>query len=384
MNKFLVVDDEASVERLITQRFRKEIRDGRYNFIFAFDGQEAIRLLEEHPDIDIVISDINMPRMDGLTLLNNIQTINPLAKTIMISAYGDMDNIRTSMNRGAFDFITKPIDFNDLRATLSKTLKFVMNLKDSLKKVEENELLKMYVNPSVISYLKDHSDSSSVTSTTSSSNSSLSSNNSNQGSKNSLSFFSEKIEATVAFVDICSFTSLSETLPPDLIGTLLNTYFDEIALETLSRDGIIDKFIGDAVMLVFKGADHLERAVETCLGIMSRIKLFSKRELLPDIPYPGVSIGVHSGSMVSGNFGSKSLKRLDFTVIGDIVNTAARIEAVAKCGHILVTETIRSQLDNRYNFTDVGSVKLRNKREPTPLFTLKVAKEHKSSIEIEF
>jgi len=113
--KIMVVDDEPDLESLIRQKFRKQIRNNEFEFVFAQNGLEALAKLLEHPDISIVLSDINMPEMDGLTLLGKINELKkPTLKTVMVSAYGDMDNIRTAMNRGAFDFITKPVDFNDL------------------------------------------------------------------------------------------------------------------------------------------------------------------------------------------------------------------------------------------------------------------------------
>lgn len=120
--KILFVDDEPDLRPLVLQRMRRDIRRGRYEFFFAGDGIEAIGVLSEIRDIDIIITDINMPRMDGLTLLQHIPNINPNTRSIVVSAYGDMNNIRTSMNRGAFDFVTKPIDFNDLRVTIERTL----------------------------------------------------------------------------------------------------------------------------------------------------------------------------------------------------------------------------------------------------------------------
>src|SRR5690606_8857104 len=107
--RILVVDDEPDLELLIRQKFRKHIRSAEIEFSFAADGVEALELLQDGTDVDIVLSDINMPRMDGLSLLNGIQKLNKLLKVVMVSAYGDMGNIRTAMNRGAFDFITKPI-----------------------------------------------------------------------------------------------------------------------------------------------------------------------------------------------------------------------------------------------------------------------------------
>ncbi len=121
-SKILFVDDEPDLKPLILSRMRRDIRAGRYEFIFAEDGIEAVDILSSDKDIDIIVTDINMPRMDGLTLLNEISDINPDTVTIVVSAYGDMPNIRTAMNRGAFDFVTKPINFQDFRLTISRTL----------------------------------------------------------------------------------------------------------------------------------------------------------------------------------------------------------------------------------------------------------------------
>ena len=123
VNKILVVDDEPDLKPLVLQRMRREIRRGRYEFFFAGDGIEAIGVLSEISDIDMIITDINMPRMDGLTLLEKIPDINSNTRSIVVSAYGDMNNIRTAMNRGAFDFVTKPLDFGDLRVTIDRTLR---------------------------------------------------------------------------------------------------------------------------------------------------------------------------------------------------------------------------------------------------------------------
>ncbi|MCX6142269.1 MAG: SpoIIE family protein phosphatase [Ignavibacteriales bacterium] len=112
-HKILVVDDEPDLELLIKQKFRKEIKDESFRFVFAHNGVQALERLEEHDDVSVVLSDINMPEMDGLTLLQKLNELNnPLLKSVIVSAYGDMENIRTAMNRGAFDFLTKPIDFN--------------------------------------------------------------------------------------------------------------------------------------------------------------------------------------------------------------------------------------------------------------------------------
>jgi len=121
--RILVVDDEVDLEPLVKQRFRRQIKEGIYHFLFAHNGLEALSKLIEHPEIGIILSDINMPEMDGLTLLLKLKELkNPSLKTVIVSAYGDMENIRTAMNRGAFDFLTKPINFEDLEITINKTL----------------------------------------------------------------------------------------------------------------------------------------------------------------------------------------------------------------------------------------------------------------------
>ncbi len=121
--KILMVDDESDLEHLVRQRMRREIRSGQYAFLFAGDGVEALETLGEHNDIDLVLSDINMPRMDGLTLLEKLPDVDTDLRSVVISAYGDMKNIRAAMNRGAFDFVTKPIDFDDLRVTIDRGLR---------------------------------------------------------------------------------------------------------------------------------------------------------------------------------------------------------------------------------------------------------------------
>lgn len=128
--KILSVDDEQDLESLLTQYFRRKIRKGEYEFSFAHNGLEALKMILEHPDFDIILSDINMPEMDGLTLLTKINEMrNPAMKCIMVSAYGDMDNIRTAMNHGAFDFAMKPIDMEDLERTIQKAVEQISFVK---------------------------------------------------------------------------------------------------------------------------------------------------------------------------------------------------------------------------------------------------------------
>src|SRR6185503_15122635 len=135
--KILIVDDEPDLELLINQRFRKQIKEGVFEFVFAANGREALEKLEQHHDLGLVMTDLNMPEMDGLTLLEKIKPFNRPIKAVVVSAYGDMQNIRTAMNRGAFDFVTKPVDFNDFEITIYKTLDELKFLIGSLETKEQ-------------------------------------------------------------------------------------------------------------------------------------------------------------------------------------------------------------------------------------------------------
>lgn len=343
MAKILVADDEADLEFLIKQKFRKQIRDQQYEFVFAMNGRQALERIEEHPDIDIVLSDINMPEMDGLTLLSRLHESSPLIKAVIISAYGDMDNIRSAMNKGAFDFLLKPVDFKDLELTMDKTLEHVRQVKSTLKAIRENNILKMYVDESVIDYMSRGDFESSVTR-------------------------NEHIDATVIFVDICAFTTIAETQPVNEVVTLLNQYFDIIVKEILEQKGHVDKFIGDAVMAVFRGDFHLERAVQACLAIRRQIESLGKEEVINF--YPKVSIGLNSGDLISGNIGATTLRRLDYTVIGDVVNTAQRLQSAAKPGQIIINEAIYQRLKENFQCQSLGEVTLKNKSIPAHIYNV--------------
>ena len=306
MAKILVADDEVDLEMLIKQKFRQKIREQEYEFIFAVNGKDALEKIQLYPDVDIVLSDINMPEMDGLTLLSRLGESSPLIKSVIVSAYGDMENIRTAMNRGAFDFITKPINFEDLSLTMEKTIRHCLQMRETLKAIRENSILKMYVDETVLNFMGSREFEASL-------------------------MANESVEASIVFIDICSFTSISENESPDTVVKLLNSYFEIMVKEIIAQGGYIDKFIGDAVMAVFRGDYHLDRAIDASLSVRSKIE--SSNSLPENVTFvPKVSIGINSGEMISGNIGSASLRRLDYTVIGDTVNTAQRLQSAAGPG----------------------------------------------------
>ncbi len=339
MAKILVVDDEADLEILVKQKFRRKIRESEYEFIFAQNGEEALLKIAEHPDLDIILSDINMPIMDGLTLLSHLPLANPALKAIVVSAYGDMQNIRTAMNRGAFDFVCKPVDFDDLDLTMEKTIVYVKQLQETIQAIKENNILKMYVDENVLNFMN------------------------HKEFENSL-LKNEVIEASVMFIDICGFTAITEKIPANAVVGLINTIFDKIVKEVISNGGHIDKFMGDAVMAVFKEKHHRDSAIDAALAIKTLLNgeaafKFEEFEFKPEI-----SIGINSGEMISGNIGSESLKRLDYTVIGDTVNLAQRLQSVAQASQILISESVYQTVKESFNCALVGEFILKNKALP--------------------
>ena len=339
MTKILVADDETDLETLIRQKFRQKIREQQYEFVFATNGKDALEKIQQHPDISIVLSDINMPEMDGLTLLTKLNEAAPLTRAVMVSAYGDMENIRTAMNRGAFDFVTKPVNFEDLEVTMEKTIRYVNQMKETLQAIKENNILRMYVDANVLNFMGTREYETSLTA-------------------------NETLEASVAFIDICSFTAISEKETPDTVVKMLNRYFDLMVNEIISQNGTIDKFIGDCIMAVFKGNYHLYRAIDACLAIRDKIN-----ELPAEHSFsPKVSIGINSGEMISGNIGSAALRRLDYTVIGDIVNTAQRLQSMAGDSQVVITEAAYQLVKQSFNCKKIGTVALKNKEAEATLY----------------
>lgn len=341
--KMLVVDDESDLELLIKQKFRRKIREGSYEFYFAHNGAEAIQVLQQESNIDLVLSDINMPIMDGLTLLSKISELSPIIKVVMVSAYGDMDNIRIAMNRGAFDFVCKPVNFEDLEVTVEKTIQHVQQLRDTLQAIKENNILRMYVDENVLSFMNRREFESSL-------------------------MANEVVEATVVFMDICGFTAITENVDADTVVSLINKYFDVMVKEIIAQNGHVDKFMGDAVMAVFRGEYHLDHAIEAALAVRSHIQSIEENLLNHTTYMPRVAIGINSGEMISGNIGSVSLRRLDYTVIGDTVNVAQRFQSVAKPNQIVIGHEAYLKVKESFNCQPIGEVNLKNKALPLMVY----------------
>jgi class 3 adenylate cyclase len=345
----LVVDDEPDLETLVLQKFRRQIRDGEVRFLFARDGIEALQSIETNPDVDMVVSDINMPRMDGLTLLQKLQEAEDRKSTIIVSAYGDMSNIRTAMNRGAFDFLTKPIDFGDLEVTIGKTLRHVRMLREAFRRQLDAERahasLQRYFSPQIASRLASDGEGDGMT--------------------------VHRRDVAVIFTDITSFTTLVETIAPETFGALLNEYMGGMTDIVFAHEGTVAKIIGDGIQILFNAPgdqpDYATRAIGCAHDLNSWAQEFSARWRTRSVNFGATRIGVHAGEALVGNFGGGRL--FDYTAYGDTVNIAARLEAANKIlgTRICVSAAVAGGAANFQGRT-VGDLVLRGRSEPLRAF----------------
>lgn len=341
----LVVDDEADVETLILRKFRRQVRDGLISFVFAHDGIEALQAIEDHPHIDLVVMDINMPRMDGLSLLARLQEREDKKSAIIVSAYGDMSNIRTAMNRGAFDFLTKPIDFADLEATILKTIRHVEVLREARRRQAEAERahasLSRYFSPELAKRLAADGDDDDMQ--------------------------VRWRDIAVIFTDITGFTSLVETAAPEVLAELLNEYVGGLTDVVFAHDGTVAKVIGDAIQVLFNApgdqADYATRAIACAQALDQWAEAFRARWMERGVDFGTTRIGVHAGPALVGNFGGDRF--FDFTAYGDTVNTAARLEAANKTlgTRVCVSDAVASGADD-FRGRPVGDLMLRGRSEP--------------------
>jgi adenylate cyclase len=347
--KILVVDDEPDLEDLIRQKFRREIKEGSLAFGFAGDGVEALAFLAENGDFDMVVSDINMPRMDGLTLLEKLQDGRTGFSTVIVSAYGDMANIRTAMNRGAFDFLTKPIDFADFKTTVHRTIAHVVALKEARARQMAAERahasLSRYFSPNLARSLA--------------------------GSADALMLGGERREIATLFTDIAGFTPLVETLEPKELASLLSGYLEGMTEIVFAHEGTVAKIIGDAIHVLFgapgEQPDASSRAVACALALDAWSEQYRSEWMARRVPLGATRIGVHAGPAIVGNFGGGRL--FDYTAYGDTINAAARLEAVNKQlgTRICVSAVAATRAENFFG-RPVGDLLLRGRREPMRAF----------------
>ena len=307
--KILAVDDEPDFELLLRQRFRRQIREEEFAFRFARHGEEALTALAAEPDIDLMLLDINMPVMDGLTLLSELSDRQSAVRAIIVSAYGDMTNLRTAMNRGAFDFVTKPVDLNDLEITVRKALANIAKLRemDRLREAAERARnnLSRYFSPNIVQLLAAQDEPFGTV---------------------------RRQMVAVLFADIVGFTRMAEAMPPEAVLAMLREFHLRMTAQIFAHGGTVDKYIGDEIVAVFgvptAGVDDAANALVCADMMLNAIERWNvERERKGEAPL-AIGIGLNYGPAVLGDVGSEH--SMSFTVIGDTVNTAARLQTLTR------------------------------------------------------
>ena len=307
--KILAVDDEPDFELLITQSFRRQIRAQEFLFRFAHHGEEALSVLAAEPDIGLMLLDINMPVMDGLTLLSELRERQSAVRAIIVSAYGDMTNLRTAMNRGAFDFVTKPVDLSDLEITIRKTLadteklREMNRLREAAERARNN--LSRYFSPNIVEMLAERDEPLGAV---------------------------RRQTVAVRFLDIVGFTRMAERMPPEAVVTMLRQFHERMTAQIFACGGTVEKYIGDAIFAVFglpnAGPQDAANALTCADRMVVALKEWNAERATEGEPPLSIGIGLNYGPAVLGDVGSEH--SMSFTVIGDTVNTASRLQGLTR------------------------------------------------------
>jgi adenylate cyclase len=324
--KILAVDDEADFELLIRQQFRRQIRAQEYDFSFARHGEEALAVLAKDTEIELMLLDINMPVMDGLTLLSVLQERQLAVRSVIVSAYGDMANIRTAMNRGAFDFVTKPVDLKDLDITIKKTLGDIARVRELERRRAAAESartnLSRYFSPNLVGLLADRDEPLGPV---------------------------RRETVAVLFIDIVGFTRMAEKMAPEAVVAMLRAFHERMAAQIFACAGTIDKYIGDSIFAVFglpiSGPDDAAHAL-CCAGrMLGALETWNAERATHGEAALSVGIGINYGPAVLGDVGSD--QGLSFTVIGDTVNTADRLQKLTRSLQtpLVVADSVLSNLN---------------------------------------
>ena len=374
-HKILIVDDESDLELLILQKFRSRIKEQELAFEFVENGLHAIDKLQADPDFELVLSDINMHQMDGLTLLDKIKDLQLTPKAVMISAYGDMNNIRMAMNKGAFDFVVKPIDFSDFEITLNKALKESQkqkeaNLVKQHLEMERKEKEALIVNQNKMLELKVEERTEQLRAEKQKSDDLLLNilplevaEELKEKGRAEAKYFEN---VTVLFTDFVNFTSISATLTPKELVAEIDRCFKEFD-NIIERNGLEKiKTIGDAYMAVgglpVTSADHAIQVINAAIEIRN----FIDEQTLNGGKF-GIRIGMHSGPVIAGIVGSK---KFSYDIWGDTVNTASRLESNSEKGKINISGVTYELVKDHFECEYRGKIAVKGKGELDMYFVL--------------
>lgn len=390
--RILFVDDEPDMKELIQQRLRKHVRDEKFVLEFAGNGRLALEKLKEHDDIRIIVTDINMPEMDGLSLLLELSKLDRPTRTLVVSAYGDMQNIRSAMNNGAFDFVTKPIDFTDLDVTLEKTVQEVMYLlqsletkqklqdetierikaqEEALKQAEENaELIRqqnVLLEAKVAARTIELAEKNDILNVELQRSEELLLNILPYDTAQELKT-KGKAEArfypdiTVMFTDFKGFTQIAEKLSPEQLVEEIDEIFTAFDL-IMDKHGIEKiKTIGDAYMaasgLPALKDSHALDMVNAAVDIIKYMESQKQIRSAAGRPIFDIRVGIHTGPVVSGIVGHK---KFAYDIWGDAVNLASRMESSGEAGQINISQATYERINSAYSCTFRGEIEAKNK-----------------------
>lgn len=390
--RILFVDDEPDMEELIKQRLRKHVREEKFILEFAGNGRLALEKLKVYDDIRIIVTDINMPEMDGLTLLSELAKLDRPTRTLVVSAYGDMQNIRSAMNNGAFDFVTKPIDFIDLDLTLEKTFQEVLYLLQSLDikqklqdetieriKAQEDALRQAEENTKLITHqnrlLEEKVAERTVELAEKNDTLNLELQRSEQLLLNILPYetaqelkMSGKAVAryypdiTVMFTDFKGFTHIAEKLSPEQLVQEIDEFFTAFDL-IMEKNGIEKiKTIGDAYMaasgLPAVNDTHALDMVNAAVDIIEYMEVQKQIRIAANRPVFDIRIGIHTGPVVAGIVGHK---KFAYDIWGDAVNLASRMESSGEAGQINISQATYDRISSTYSCIFRGEIEAKNK-----------------------
>lgn len=304
----LVVDPEPELQVLISRRFRQHIRLGEFSFLYAHDGEQALEVVRDEPALDMVLSDIDMPGIDGLSFLKHLKALNPQLQAVVISAHGDLANIRSAMNAGAFDFVGKPVVFRDLEATIRKTLAETAWLRRlarerSLAEAQRLDLARHFP-PGTVNRLAGIEDP-----------------------------FGVPTQRTVAVlcVDMLGFGGVCAHYPTDAVFALLRDFHARLASSVFRHGGTVERHLDDGLMASFgiprSSALDASNALHCALAMHAEMDALNRGRRLGDEPIR-IGVGIHHGPVCFGNIGDSH--RLELVSLGDTVDLATRLERLTR------------------------------------------------------
>ncbi len=359
--KILVVDDEPDFEVLVRRRFRREIKEQAFAFRFARHGEQALSLLGADPEIDLMLLDINMPVMDGLSLLTELREQQSPVRAIIVSAYGDMTNLRTAMNCGAFDFVTKPVDLADLEITIRKAVDDITKMREMERRRHAAERarnnLSRYFSPNIVELLAAQDAPLGVV---------------------------RRETIAVLIADIVGFTRMAEAMPPEAVMTMLREFHARMTARIFDCGGTIDKYVGDAIVAVFgvptASSKDAANALVCAEKMLEALDCWNDEREQRGEARLAIGIGLNCGPAVVGDVGSKH--GMSFTVIGDTVNTTARLQTLTRAlGTSLVVgdpvvkavEALHTDVSAKLieQLEDLGEHNLRGRVVPVRIWTRK-------------